>query len=97
MFINPILSAIFAAKKNEIAVMTPATEKIRDNVVRSTANFVKNQNDTILCITKPPANESRANNDESFKIICLDFGEIFDENDYFESYLCVSICFDKKK
>lgn len=48
MLINPTLSAIFAAKKNEIAVSTPATEKIIDKVVRSTSNFVKNQNATIL-------------------------------------------------
>jgi hypothetical protein len=48
VFISPILSASFAATRNENAVKTPAMEKIYDRVVNSTPNFVKNQKETIL-------------------------------------------------
>src|SRR5919199_5401250 len=48
VFIKPILAASLAATRNEKAVRTPAIEKIRDRVVNSTPNLVKNQNDTIL-------------------------------------------------
>ncbi|GKS66826.1 hypothetical protein YTPLAS73_03730 [Nitrosarchaeum sp.] len=47
VFTRSILSAIFAVKKNEIAVNTTATEKIIDKVVRS-SNFVKNQKAIML-------------------------------------------------
>src|SRR3972149_11655687 len=97
VFISPILSAIFAAKKNETAVSTPATEKIIDSVVRSTPNFVKNQKATRLCITKPPANESNANNDDILRIICFDFGDRLDENVFGSSVFLTSISFEKKK
>ena len=48
MFTSPILSAIFVAIINEKAVRTPAAEKIKARVAKSTPNFVKNQNETIL-------------------------------------------------
>jgi hypothetical protein len=48
VFIKPILSASFAATRNEKAVRTPAIVKICDRVVNSTPNFVKNQKHTIL-------------------------------------------------
>jgi hypothetical protein len=48
VFIKPILSASFAATRNENAVRMPAIEKMYDRVVNSTPNFAKNQKDTML-------------------------------------------------
>jgi hypothetical protein len=45
-----------------------------DKVVNSTPNFVKNHNETILWITKPPATESRVKREDNLPMICLDFG-----------------------
>src|SRR5579884_486540 len=69
---SPILSAILAATINENAVRAPAIEKIYDRVVRSAPNLVKNQKDTILWITKPPANESTAKSADTLGTIFLD-------------------------
>jgi hypothetical protein len=48
VFIRPILSASFAATRNEKAVITRAIAKMCDRVVNSTPNFVKNHKYTIL-------------------------------------------------
>jgi hypothetical protein len=50
-------------------------EKIYDRVVNSTPNFVKNQKETILWITKPPAKESIAKRPDSVVTISFDFGD----------------------
>ncbi len=71
MLIKPILSAILADIRNENAVRTPAIENMYDSRV----NLVKNQSDTMLCITKPPAKESIANKADSLPTIFFDFGD----------------------
>ena len=71
---SPILSAIFAAAINEKAVRTPDTEKMYDKVVKSAPNRVKNQNDTMLWIIKPPAKESIAKRPDNLITILRDLG-----------------------
>jgi hypothetical protein len=71
---SPILSAIFAAAIYEKAVRTADIEKIYANVVKSAPNRVKNQNDTMLRIIKPPAKESTAKRPDNLMTILLDLG-----------------------
>ncbi len=77
VFMSPILSASLVARTYENAVSTPAIEKINARSVSGTPNLVKNQNDTILCITNPPAKESMEKSAESFQIIFFDCGDRF--------------------
>lgn len=75
VFTRPILSAIFEAARKERAVSAPAIEKMYERAVSSTPNWVKNQNDTILYMTNPPANESTANKPDRRPTILLDLGD----------------------
>ena len=57
VLMRPIHQQFLQAAINEKAVRTPDTEAMYDNVVKSAPNRVKNQNETMLWIIKPPANE----------------------------------------
>ena len=69
---NPISN--FCTVINEKAVRTPDTEKMYDKVVKSAPNRVKNQNDTMLWMIKPPAKESIAKRPDNLRTILRDLG-----------------------